>query len=76
MAFDAKDIGRQASEDRKQLQDLKIKCDSLLRDTPEASYDIYRTDREDSHKEGTAVTVKKGIPHIHVGLPPPPHSHQ
>jgi hypothetical protein len=35
------------------------------------NYDIYRTDREDGHKAGTANAVKKGIPHTCVNLPPP-----
>jgi hypothetical protein len=34
-------------------------------------YDFYQTGREDGRKGGTAVAVKKGIPHICVDLPPP-----
>jgi hypothetical protein len=34
------------------------------------NYDIYQTDREDEHKGGTAVAVKKGIPHTSIDLPP------
>jgi hypothetical protein len=31
-------------------------------------YDIYRTDREDVHKGGTAIAVKEGIPHTCADL--------
>jgi hypothetical protein len=34
------------------------------------NYDIYQTDHEDVHKGGTAIAVKKGIPHTCVDLPP------
>jgi hypothetical protein len=34
------------------------------------NYRIYRNDRLDGSKGGTAVAVKKGIPHIYVDLPP------
>jgi hypothetical protein len=33
-------------------------------------YYICRTDREDGYKGGTAIAVKKGIPHTCVDLPP------
>jgi hypothetical protein len=33
-------------------------------------YDFHRTDREDGHKCGTALALKKGIPHTCVDLPP------
>jgi hypothetical protein len=33
------------------------------------NYDFYRTDREDGHKGGTAVVLKKSIPHACVELP-------
>jgi hypothetical protein len=36
------------------------------------NYQIYRTDRHLGLKGGTAVTVRKGVPHTHVDLPPPP----
>jgi hypothetical protein len=31
---------------------------------------VYRNDRQDGHKGGTAVAVKKGIPHTYADLPP------
>jgi hypothetical protein len=33
-------------------------------------YDIYRTDREDRHKDETAAAVEKPIPHTCFDLPP------
>jgi hypothetical protein len=33
-------------------------------------YYIYRNVGQDGHKGGTAVAVKKGIPHTHVDVPP------
>jgi hypothetical protein len=70
-AFNAKGTGRQTYEVRKHLQD------PVLRHTSETSYealhpktDIYQTDCQDRHKDGTAVAVKKGIPHKCTELPP------
>jgi hypothetical protein len=34
------------------------------------NYHFYRTDRFPGRKSGTAVAVRKGIPHNHVDLPP------
>jgi hypothetical protein len=34
------------------------------------NYHIYRTDRFPGRKGGTAVAVRKGIPHNHADLPP------
>jgi hypothetical protein len=34
------------------------------------NYHLYRTDRYPGRKGGTAVAVRKGIPHNHVDLPP------
>jgi hypothetical protein len=34
------------------------------------NHDIYRTDGQDWHKGGTAVAVKKGIPHRCADVPP------
>jgi hypothetical protein len=34
------------------------------------NHHFYRTDRQPSKEDGTAVAVRKGIPHIHVHLPP------
>jgi hypothetical protein len=35
-----------------------------------ASSDIHRTDREGGHKDETVISVKEGIPHNCVDLPP------
>jgi hypothetical protein len=35
-----------------------------------SNYDIYRTDRKDGHKGGTAIAVKKGILHTCADLTP------
>jgi hypothetical protein len=76
--FNANGTGRQAYETRKQFQDLKIDM-ALFSEThlkPQMrfyipNYDFYWTDREDGHKGGNAVAVKKkGIPHTCVDLPP------
>jgi hypothetical protein len=34
------------------------------------NYDFYWTDREDGHKGGTAIAVKKDIPHTCIAVPP------
>jgi hypothetical protein len=73
VAFDANGIGRQASELRKQMQDLKIDV-ALFREThlkPHMrfyipNYHIYRNDRLEKSKGGNAVA----IPHTYVDLPP------
>jgi hypothetical protein len=67
---------RQAFEVRKLLEDLKINV-ALFSEThlkPHMRFyipngDFYRTDHEDGHKGGTAVAVKKGIPHTCVDFP-------
>jgi hypothetical protein len=77
IAFNANGIGRQRYELSKQLQDLHIYV-ALLSDThlkPHErffipNYHFYRIDRFPGRKGGTAVAVRKGIPHTHVGLPP------
>jgi hypothetical protein len=35
-----------------------------------SNYHFYRTDRYPDRKGGTAVAVRKGIPHNQVDLPP------
>jgi hypothetical protein len=35
-----------------------------------SNFHFYRTDRHPGKKGGTAVAVRKGIPHNHVDLPP------
>jgi hypothetical protein len=77
VAFNANGIGRQAHELRNQMQDLRIDV-ALFSEThlkPHMTfyfpnYHIYRNDRQDGHKGGTAVAVKKGIPHTYADLPP------
>jgi hypothetical protein len=77
VAFNANGTGRQAYELRKQLQDLKIDV-ALFTETHRKphtrfyipDYRIYRNDHLDGNKGGTAVAVKKGIPHTHVDLSP------
>jgi hypothetical protein len=77
IALNANSTGRQAYEFRKRSQVLKIDV-ALFSERylkPHVrfhipNYDIYRTDREDGHKGGTAVVVKKGIPHTYIYLLP------
>jgi hypothetical protein len=79
VAFNADGIGRQTHELRKQMQDLKIDV-ALFTDThlkPHMryyipNYHIYRNDRQDGYKGGTAVAVKKGIPHTYLCWPASP----
>jgi exonuclease III len=76
IAFNANGIGRQCHELRKQLQDLRIDV-ALFSETPLKpherfyiqNYHFYRTDRYPERKGGTAIAVRKGIPHRHVDLP-------
>jgi hypothetical protein len=77
LAFNADGIGRQRYEISKQLQELHIDV-ALLSEThlkPHKkffipNYNFYRTDRFPGRKGGTAVTVRKGITHYYVALPP------
>ncbi|PNF22596.1 hypothetical protein B7P43_G12673 [Cryptotermes secundus] len=77
MAFNANGIGRQRYELRKQLQDLHVDV-ALFSEThlkPHErffipNYHFYRIDRQSGRKGGTAVAVRKCIPHNHVDLPP------
>jgi hypothetical protein len=78
LAFNANDIGRQRHELSKQLQDLSIRVDvALFSEThlkPHerffiTNYHVYRMDRYPGRKGGTAIAIKKGIPHGHVELP-------
>jgi exonuclease III len=76
IAFNANGIWRRSYE-LKQLQDLHIDV-ALLSEThlkPHerffiSNYHYYCTDRFPGRKGGTAVAVRKGIPHNHVDLPP------
>jgi hypothetical protein len=77
VAFNANGIERQRYELSKQLQDLHLDV-VLFSEThlkPHERFFIpqfhfYRTDRHPGRKGGTAVAVRKGIPHHHVDLPP------
>jgi hypothetical protein len=77
IAFNANGNGRQRYELSKQLQDLHID-EALLSETHLKplerffipNYYFYRTDRFPGKKGGTAVAVRKCIPHNHVDLPP------
>jgi hypothetical protein len=80
-AFNASGIWRQHYQLSKQLQDLHIHIDvALLSEThlkPHerffiTNYHFYWTDRFPGRKGGTAVTVRKGIPHNHVRVYLPP----
>jgi hypothetical protein len=35
-----------------------------------SNFHLYRTDRHPGRKRGTAVAVRRGVPHNHVELPP------
>jgi hypothetical protein len=70
IAFNANIIERRAYEVSKQFQDLKIDV-TLFSEThlkPHmrsyiSNCDIYQTDHHDEHRGGSAVEVRKGIPH-------------
>jgi exonuclease III len=77
IAFNTNGIGRQCYELSKQLQDLHVDV-ILFSETHlnpherffTLNYHLYRTDCHPGRKGGTAVAVRKGIPHNHVDLPP------
>jgi hypothetical protein len=71
IAFNANGIGRQRYELSKQLQDLHVETHLKPHETffiP--NYHFYRTDHHPGRKGGTAIEVRKGIPHNHVDLSP------
>jgi hypothetical protein len=76
IALNANDISKQRYELSKQLQYLHIDV-ALFSETHLKPYEkfyipnyhFYRTDRHPGRKGGTAVAVRKGIPHKHVDLP-------
>jgi hypothetical protein len=77
VVFNANGITRQRYELSKQLQTLRIDVALLLETylTPHErfsirNYHIYRNDRYPGAKGGTAVAVKKGVPHSCVDVPP------
>jgi hypothetical protein len=77
IAFNANYIGRQRYEPGKQLPDLKVDV-CLFSEThlkprerfPLPNYYFHQTDRFPGRKGGTAVAVRKGVPHTNVDLPP------
>jgi hypothetical protein len=77
ITFNVNDISKQRSELSKQLQDLHRDV-ALFSEThlkPHEgfyipNYHFHRIDRHPVRKGGTAVTVRKGIPHKHVGMLP------
>jgi hypothetical protein len=78
MAFNANGIGRQRHELNKQLQhlhiDLALFAETHLKPHDRShiqNYNFYQIDREPERKGGTAVAVRRGIPHMHVDSLPP-----
>jgi exonuclease III len=77
VAFNANGITRQRYELGKQLQARRIDV-ALLSEThlktherfTIKNYHFYKNDRHPGLKGGTAIAVKKGVPHRHVDLPP------
>jgi hypothetical protein len=76
VAFSANGITRQRYERSKQLQELHIDV-TLLSETHLKFHErvfipndhIYRTDRFPGREGGTAVVVRKDIPHKHIDFP-------
>jgi hypothetical protein len=77
IAFNAIGIGRQPYELSKELKDFHIDV-ALFSETHLKLYErffipnchFYQIDRYPGRKGGTAIAVRKGIPHNHVDLPP------
>jgi hypothetical protein len=77
VAFNTNGIIRQRYELSKQLQTPRIDL-ALLSETYLKTHEtfsvrndhIYRNDRHPGGKGGTAVAVRKGVPHSYVDLPP------
>jgi hypothetical protein len=77
ITFNANGTGRQRYELSKQLQDLHVDVallsETLLKHHESfviPNYHLYQTDCYSGRKGGTAVEVRKGIPHSHVELAP------
>jgi hypothetical protein len=73
----ANGIMRQNREISKQLQDLHVDVELFSETYVKhhersfiSNYLFYRTDRHQSRKGGTAVAVRRGVPHSYVDLPP------
>jgi hypothetical protein len=78
ISFNVNSIDRQAYEDRKQLQGLKIDVAlfSVTHRKPHmrfyiTDYDIYRTDRGGGHKGGTAMQLRRAPAHMRRITPSP-----
>jgi exonuclease III len=77
IAFNVNGILKQRYELSKQLQDLYTDV-ALFPEThlkPHErfsiqNYQVYQINHHPGRKGGTAVAVRKGIPHSHVDLPP------
>jgi hypothetical protein len=76
IAFNANGIGKQSHGLSKQLEDVCIDVDLFLMTRLKShqrvfspNLHIYRKDRCPDRKGGTAVAVRKDIPHSHVDLP-------
>jgi hypothetical protein len=78
IAFNVNGTGRQSYEPSKKLQDLHVDV-ALLSETYQKTdemflilnYCFYRSEHYPGRKGGTAVVVRKDIPHDHIDLPPP-----
>jgi hypothetical protein len=71
-AYNANGTERQRYELSKEMQDLHTE-ETHLKSHKRFfihNYNFYRIDRCPGIKGGTAVAVRKGIPHSHVDLPP------
>jgi exonuclease III len=76
-AFNADGIKRQCYELSKQMKtrhiDVPVLLETHLKPQERFSitnYHIYRNDRHQSANGGTAIAVRKGVPHTYVDLPP------
>jgi hypothetical protein len=74
--FNANGIKRHRYELSKQLQDLHEDVDLFPKTHLKpherffiSNYYFYRTDRHPGRKGGTAVAVRRGVPHSYVDLP-------
>jgi hypothetical protein len=77
IAFNANGFMRQRYELNKQLQDLHVDVAlfSVTHLKPHerffiSNYHIYRTDRQAGRKGGTALVVRRDVPHNYVDLQP------
>jgi hypothetical protein len=69
----AKQVGRAASSNPNVCHypdTIAKQLTIVIREKLISNYNFHRTDRHSGRKGGTAVAVRKGIPHNHVDLPP------